>query len=86
MTPFIKENPEKFKIVLHEVEIDNPFKNLRLTIDAPEDYKLAGIIYEELYRGKPYPLNAVIEFLKENPKLVKINSNIIQRQMTQSGI
>lgn len=85
VTPFIKEHPGLFLIKRHYVAIDNPFSNLRLTVDTPEDYQLAKIIYENIYKGYPFPLQSVIDFLKENPDLVNINSKIKHRPMTHSG-
>lgn len=85
VTPYIKEHPELFAISRVPASIDNPFPDLRLTIDTPEDYELAQKIYTELYQGSPFTLSSVIEFLKQNPRLIKINSAIQQRPMTHSA-
>ncbi len=86
VTPYIREHPEIFNIVLQEASIDNPFNNLRLTVDTCEDYKLAQILYGHCYRGSPFPLSEVIDFLKNNPQLVEINSGVVQRPMTHSSL
>ncbi len=86
VTPYIKEHPEFFAIQRHPIKIDTPFKNLRLTVDTEEDFKLAEKIYADNYKGEPFSVNEIIEYLKENPELVKINSLIEQRGMDHSEI
>lgn len=85
VTPYIWERPDRFNIVQQESGIENPIPNVRLTVDTPEDFRLAEIIYSNCYRGIPFPLSVVIEFLKEQPELVEINSGVIQRPMTHSS-
>lgn len=85
VTPYIKEHPELFNIGRHDVHFDNPFENLRLTVDTAEDYNFVSEIYRALYSGSIIPLKDVIRFLKENPELLKINSGIDQRPMTHSS-
>ncbi|MBN1495175.1 MAG: glycosyltransferase family protein [Spirochaetes bacterium] len=85
VTPYIREHPEEFKIEIGEIEIYNPFPELRLTVDTPEDFQLADILYRHLYRGKPFPLRDVISFLEQNPGIAAINSSIKQRPMTHSS-
>jgi spore coat polysaccharide biosynthesis protein SpsF len=86
VTPYIKEHPETFKIEIRKIDFHNPFPNLRLTVDAPEDFELAARIYRHLYHGSPFPLGEVIKFLELNPGLAAINRNIQQRPMTHSSI
>lgn len=85
VTPYIKEHPEKFHIEIRDIELLNPFPKLRLTVDTAEDYRLARILYEKLYRGSPFSIYDTIVFLEKNPGLVEINSNIKQRPMTHSS-
>ena len=84
VSPFIKEHPERFSIRRKTVEVANPFKNLRLTVDTPEDYSLACRIYDELYRGEIFPIADVISFIEKNFSLIEINKDIEQRPMTHS--
>ena len=85
VTPFLKEHPELFQIERHPVQIRNPIENLRLTVDTLEDYTLAKILMEKLYAGTPVPLQQIIDYVRENPELVQINSRIVQRPMTHPG-
>jgi spore coat polysaccharide biosynthesis protein SpsF len=86
VTPYIREHPENFKIEIREIDVHNPFPNLRLTVDTPEDLELATILFQHLYHGKLFALGDVIRFLEQNPGLVAINSNVKQRPMTHSSI
>lgn len=82
VTPYIKEHPEIFKSLRYKSPLENPFPDLRLTVDELEDFKLINIIYENLYKGRPIKLNEVIAFIKLNPELRFINSSVEQRPMT----
>ena len=82
VTPYIKEHPKNFKIVKYQSQLINPYPNIRLTVDTPEDYKLMEIIYNELYRGDLIRLSDVIDLINRSPQLQSINSNIEQRPMT----
>jgi len=46
VSPYIREHPELFRIEIREIDLYNPFGSLRLTVDTPEDYELASIIYD----------------------------------------
>lgn len=82
VTPYIKENPDIFKIHYFEVALANPFPSLRLTVDTHQDYLLAATIYDALYKGTVFSLNDVIAFLEKNPGLLEINAHIQQKPMT----
>ncbi|GAB4220780.1 MAG: hypothetical protein Kow00102_10320 [Spirochaetota bacterium] len=82
VTPYIKENPDIFKIHYFDVDFANPFPSLRLTVDTQEDYRLASAIYDALYKGSVFTLSDVIAFLEKNPHLVTINASIQQKPMT----
>lgn len=85
VTPYIKEHPEIFNIVIRKADVRNPFPGLRLTVDTPEDFELAAAIYRGCYRGRPFLLADTIRFLEQNPELAAINSKIEQRPMTHSS-
>ncbi len=85
VTPFIKENPGMFKLA--EYRVEKPVReSYRLTVDTAEDYELQVHIYDALYRDKPIPLSAVIDYLERNPHLKGLNSNVEQRPMKHSSI
>jgi spore coat polysaccharide biosynthesis protein SpsF len=84
VTPIIKEHPEEFRIERYHVDLKNPFKDIRLTVDTHEDYNFSKILYDNLYHGKPFSINAIIKFIDKNPELLKLNSGIKQRPMRHS--
>jgi spore coat polysaccharide biosynthesis protein SpsF len=82
VTPYIKEHPELFKLLKYTSLINNPFPDLRLTVDTIEDMQLMKKIYDSLYSGRPILLEDVIAFIAGDPELIKINSHVLQRPMT----
>ena len=56
-----------------------PFlKNLRLTLDYKEDYKLIKIVVEHFYKKKKFfSLVDIINFLKKNRNLMLLNNKYI---------
>lgn len=85
VTPYIKENPDQFKVVHKNADFQNPFPNLRLTVDTAEDLELAQLLYTALYRAEPFGLDAVIDYIKTHPELIDINSHVEQRSMKSSA-
>ncbi|MBP7734767.1 MAG: glycosyltransferase family protein [Spirochaetes bacterium] len=85
VTPYIKEHPDEFKLHICDIELHNPFPNLRLTVDTEEDFEVARRVYAGCYRGKPFPLSEVISYIEKNPDIASINSAIQQRPMTHSS-
>jgi spore coat polysaccharide biosynthesis protein SpsF len=82
VTPYIKENTDKFKIIRKPAKVQNMMPGIRLTIDTQEDFEFAEKIYSALYNDKPFSLESVLEFLWKNPNLLKINRGVVQRPMT----
>jgi len=82
VSPYIKEHPEKFTIIHASSGFNAPFPSPRLTVDTPEDFALARVLYENLYHGKTFSLQSVITFLQQNPGYLDINSQVTQRLMT----
>lgn len=85
VTPFIKEHPELFSIERTPVKIKKSAAKIRLTVDTPEDYNLASILYDNLYKGSPFPLSDVLNYASEHPEIIKINSKIKQRPAVHSS-
>lgn len=73
VTPYIYNNPDKFKIgILKNTE---DLSNLRWTVDEKEDYDFITKIYDGLYRNKPdFNMNDIINFMESNSDLCKYNS------------
>ena len=72
---FFTSNPIiKKKFVTSDIEIP---ENSRFTIDYPEDYECAKIIFSKL--GNFFGINDVIELIKNQPRLMSNLQNIVKR-------
>ena len=75
-TPFIWENPDKFRIgnVVWETGLDYSMTH-RFTIDYKEDYEFIKRDYDELYPKKNrFGLKDILKLLEDKPELKKINN------------
>lgn len=79
VTPYIKNNPNIFKIVNLKFNIN--LNNKRWTIDEPEDFEFIKIIYKNLYsEDSLFGMRKILNFLKKHPEIEKINKNIIRNE------
>lgn len=78
-TPYIWENPDKFRIGNVEWETGlNYSMTHRFTIDYPEDYEFIKRVYDELYHKNPrFRLNDILQLLEEKPEIKKINEKYL---------
>lgn len=75
VTPYIKNNPDLFKLVNLEYKEDLSAK--RWTLDEPSDYEFIKIIYNKLCsNSRIFGMNDILQFLKENPRIENMNSGI----------
>ncbi len=80
VTPYIRENTDLFNIQVLTVRGIYNHPEIRLTVDEKDDFNLIEIIYNNLYKGKPLLLRQVLKFLLQNPKYLKINAHIQQKE------
>jgi spore coat polysaccharide biosynthesis protein SpsF len=74
VTPFIWQQPERFKLENHRCAFD--FSHLRWTVDEPEDFKLITAIYESLYPLNPeFSMKDILNWLDDNPEMAYINQS-----------
>ena len=79
VTPYIRNNPKMF--VLGNIENEQDLSSLRWTVDEKEDLELVREIYKNLLPKKEiFLMNDILDFLKEHPKLVNINSKFIRNE------
>lgn len=70
---YIRENKSKFKINQVSAPKSLYRKDLRLTVDNPEDLVLCRAVYNEFKEIAPkIPLEEIIFFLNKNPDLIKL--------------
>jgi len=73
VTPYIWDQPEKFRIGNVENDEDLSTKE-RWTLDYEEDFQFIKTVYENLYKeGEIFFMEDVLQLLKEKPELSEIN-------------
>lgn len=79
VTAYIAKNNGIFRV--GNVESNNDYSEIRLTIDEPQDWQLIEKIFIKLYPEKQdFNLNDILNLLKNNPSYVEINKNIIRNE------
>jgi len=69
VTPFIYNNPRRFRIGSYTNEVD--YSHLRWTVDEAEDFSLVEKIYAALYPGNPQFSSAeILAFIAHNPGIL----------------
>jgi spore coat polysaccharide biosynthesis protein SpsF len=72
-TLYIRENHAKFNIYKLTPPKELVRKDLRLTVDNPEDLVLCRKVFEEFKQLAPrIPIKQIVRFLDENPDLIKL--------------
>ncbi len=77
VTPYIYNNPNKFKIFTSELK--KKFHNYRLTIDYKQDLKLLQKTIKISKKGIDVTYQDIINIIKKNPKLKKLNNQFEKR-------
>lgn len=79
VTHYINQRKGEFKTALFDSNED--LSGHRWTVDEPEDFVLIEKIYQNLYPTDPQFLTQdILNLLKKNPKLIKINTGIIRNE------
>lgn len=85
VTLYIRNHPEKFSVSVFKNSEDLSY--LRWTLDEQEDYELIKQIYEKLYFEKPmFLLGDVLNLLKDEPELTKINSKFMRNEGLEKSL
>lgn len=75
---YIYDNKQNFKIQDTKPPRELQRSDLRLTVDNPEDLKVARMIYGSIGKnGEPIPMKKIINFLDAHPEITRINSHIV---------
>lgn len=79
VTPYMKKHPDLFSI--KSIVSDINYADKRWTLDTESDYEFLKLIFKKLYKKKYFfGMNDILQLLKEQPSLEKINSNIIRNE------
>ena len=76
-TRYVFDHADEFKILRHEVPAElGREKDIRLTVDWPEDLIVLRTVYEELglKPDVPHDLREIVSFLDARPKLNAVNN------------
>ena len=81
VTPYIIENPDKFKLLNVANNID--FSELRWTLDTKEDFEFISVVYKKICPiNQLFLMNDILELLESEPELIDINRHIEQKRIT----
>lgn len=79
VTPFIRKNPDIFK--LRNKENNENLSGKRWTLDEPRDYDFIKIVYSGLYKNKPFfGMKDILEYSKLHPEIEGINQDITRNE------
>lgn len=85
VTPFIHNNPERFRIGHFKNSID--ISHLRWTVDELLDFELINKIYRALYTDNPmFSTNDVLNLLKKYPELEYYNTKFSRNEGYQKSL
>lgn len=75
---YIYDNKRNFKIQDTKPPRELQRPDLRLTVDNPEDLKVARMIYDSIGKNdEPIPMKKIVNFLDDHPEITRINSHIV---------
>jgi spore coat polysaccharide biosynthesis protein SpsF len=77
VTPYIYENPGKFK--LHGIQNDIDCSQHRWTVDTPEDLQLLQAVYARFGGRDDFGWREVLELMEADPSLADINRHVTQK-------
>ena len=80
VTPYIIENPEKFKLINVSNDID--LSQHRWTLDTKEDFEFIKEVYQKIYPEKHiFFMDDILELLNREPELIDINKHVEQKKI-----
>jgi len=81
---YIYTHPKRYRLHNWEAEKEYQAPDLRVTLDEEADYQLLNIIFEKLLPlNENFGYREVINFLKNNPYLAKINKYVRQKDPSE---
>lgn len=80
---FIRRQPERFRKIHFPPPPSLRWPELEITLDEKKDYLLIKKIYEHFSRKNPdFTCSDIVAFLRANPELLKINSDVRRKNMS----
>jgi spore coat polysaccharide biosynthesis protein SpsF len=85
VTPYIENNPRKFKHLNVKLPQKLCVPDIRITLDTEEDYALLCAVFDYLYSQNEYfNVYDILNLFKEKPWLKLINKRIVQKKIFYS--
>lgn len=79
-TFYIYTHPEQFRLKNWKAKGKMFWPDLRVTLDTKEDYQVLSSVFSNLYpANQDFSAEDVVNFLRNHPEIVRINSEIIQK-------
>ena len=73
---YLSRHPEEFRIVEMHIPREYCIRDVRLTLDEDDDYKMFSEIYGSLWKDRPVDLLEALEWLKANPGVTETNRSV----------
>ena len=85
VTPFIWQQPERFKLV--NFANDTDLSNLRWTVDEPEDFEFITKVYEALHAtDSGFSMSRILSLLEKQPDLCRLNADFERNEGFEKSI
>lgn len=79
VTPYIRNNPQVFKLL--SVVRPGDLSGRRWTLDEDRDYRFLKEVFDSLYHlNNFFGITDILKFLEKNPRVEKINSCILRNE------
>ena len=76
----IYEHPDRYVVRDVPGDLAPRHRNVRLTLDTPEDLALIRAVFDELHPANPaFSLDDILALLDRQPDLLKLNRHVVQR-------
>ena len=83
-TFYIYTHPKEFRLKNWKAEGKMFWPDLRVTLDTKEDYRVLSEIFDHLYPVNPdFSAEDIVDFLRRHPGIVRINSEVKQKNPHQ---
>lgn len=79
VTYYAYEYPEQFTATIYKAKEEICKPEFRITLDTPEDYQLCQAVSEHYLGDVEVSSAQVVQYLRVNPKIARLNSHIEQK-------
>ncbi len=87
VTLYIREHPEAFKIALYQADPLFRRKDIRITVDEPQDLVLIRHLYDTLYQeAEIIDLRKVVSYLDTHPEKRTLNADVQMSRANQLSV